>query len=35
MKEVSVKKYRIKDLWSFCEQGIFAIPEIRREFVWD
>jgi len=35
MKEVSVKKYRINKLWSFCEQGIFAIPEIQREFVWD
>jgi len=35
MKEVTVGKYKIKELCSFCEQGLFAIPEIQREFVWD
>ena len=35
MKEIIVKKYSIKQLWKKCEEGLFAIPEIQREFVWD
>lgn len=35
MREATVKKFKIKELWSFCEEGKFAIPEIQREFVWD
>lgn len=35
MKDIIVKKYSVKQLWKRCEEGLFAIPEIQREFVWD
>jgi hypothetical protein len=35
MKDIIVQKYRINRLWRWCEDGLFAIPEIQREFVWD
>jgi len=35
MKDISVRKYTIKRLWTLCDQGVFAVPEIQREFVWD
>lgn len=35
MKEIKVTRYSVRKLWSLCQQGIFAIPEIQREFVWD
>lgn len=35
MKGIFIKKYKIRQLWNFCEDGIFAVPEIQREFVWD
>ena len=35
MKEISVRKYNVRRLWRWCEEGLFAIPEIQREFVWD
>ncbi len=35
MSEIVLKKYKVKYLWDFCEDGMFAVPEIQREFVWD
>lgn len=35
MKKIHVKKYKVRTLWSYCEQGLFAVPEIQREFVWN
>jgi hypothetical protein len=35
MKDIIVQKYKVKRLWKWCEDGLFAIPEIQREFVWD
>jgi len=35
MRDISVKKYKIKRLWTLCDQGVFAVPEIQREFLWD
>ena len=35
MKRISVKPYKIKELWDLCDQCVFAVPEIQREFVWD
>lgn len=35
MKEITIHKHKVKNLWKWCEEGLFAIPEIQREFVWD
>jgi hypothetical protein len=35
MSKIVLKKYKVKQLWNFCEDGLFAVPEIQREFVWD
>jgi hypothetical protein len=35
MAETYVKKYSIAQLWGFCRDRLFAVPEIQREFVWD
>jgi len=35
MAQTKVQSYRVTDLWRFCRDCIFAIPEIQREFVWD
>jgi hypothetical protein len=35
MSQSKVKVFRIKQLWELCRDGIFAVPEIQREFVWD
>ena len=35
MKQISATKYKIKELWNWCEERIFAVLEIQREFVWD
>jgi len=35
MRDIGVRKIKIKRLWKLCEDGLFAIPEIQREFVWD
>ena len=35
MRNIVVKNYRVGRLWRFCDDGLFAIPEIQREFVWD
>ncbi len=35
MKQISVTKHKIKELWNWCEDRIFAVPEIQREFLWD
>lgn len=35
MKPIVVHKFRIRRLWDLCDDGIFAVPEIQREFVWD
>jgi hypothetical protein len=35
VKKIHVKKYKVRTLWSYCEQGLFAVPEIQREFVWN
>jgi hypothetical protein len=35
VKRIAVKRLTIRQLWRLCEKGIFAVPEIQREFVWD
>src|SRR6266404_5476541 len=35
MRGITVKRLTIRRLWNLCEQGVFAVPEIQREFVWD
>lgn len=35
MSDIVVHKFTLGHLWNQCEKGIFAIPEIQREFVWD
>lgn len=35
MKTITVKKRTVRNLWQLCEQRVFAVPEIQREFVWD
>jgi hypothetical protein len=35
MKSITVKRYTIKQLWQLCDDAVFAVPEVQREFVWD
>lgn len=35
MKKITVRRYTIRQLWRHCDDGVFAVPEIQREFVWD
>lgn len=35
MKSITVKRYTIKQLWRLCDDAVFAVPEVQREFVWD
>jgi len=35
MKSISVKRYTIRQLWRLCDDAVFAVPEVQREFVWD
>jgi hypothetical protein len=35
MKRIRVQPYRIRELWNLCDEGVFAVPEIQREFVQD
>jgi len=35
MRSITVKRLTIRRLWNLCDQGVFAVPEIQREFVWD
>ncbi|MBU4200303.1 MAG: DUF262 domain-containing protein [Verrucomicrobia bacterium] len=35
MDRISVGKQTIKTLWKWCDERLFAVPEIQREFVWD
>ncbi len=35
MAYTNVHPYKVSELWKFCHDCIFAIPEIQREFVWD
>lgn len=35
MKRITVKRLKVSKIWRLCEEGLFAIPEIQREFVWD
>jgi len=35
MRDITLKSYKIRDLWKFFDKQCFAIPELQREFVWD
>lgn len=35
MKSITVKRFSIKQLWKLCDDAVFAVPEVQREFVWD
>lgn len=35
MQQISVTNRKIKQLWAWCDEKRFAVPEIQREFVWD
>lgn len=35
MKSITVERYKIKRLWELCDDAVFAVPEVQREFVWD
>lgn len=35
MKSITVKSFTIKKLWQLCDDAVFAVPEVQREFVWD
>lgn len=35
MKSITVKRYSINQLWKLCDDAVFAVPEVQREFVWD
>jgi len=35
MRDITLKSYKIRDLWKFFDEQCFAIPELQREFVWD
>ena len=35
MKSNTVKSYSVRQLWALCEDAVFAVPEVQREFVWD
>ncbi len=35
MKPPVVRRFTVRRLWQLCEDRVFAVPEIQREFVWD
>jgi hypothetical protein len=35
MQNTDIQKFPVKKLWDLCRDGVFAVPEIQREFVWD
>lgn len=35
MKAPVLRQFTIRRLWQLCDDQIFAVPEIQREFVWD
>jgi hypothetical protein len=35
MPALEIKKMSVANLWGYCYDRVFAVPEIQREFVWD
>ena len=35
MRDVSIEQIRIKRLQRYLEDGLFAVPHLQREFVWN
>jgi uncharacterized protein with ParB-like and HNH nuclease domain len=35
MQDIYVKAVRLRQLHGLVESGIFAVPELQREFVWN
>lgn len=35
MKRIFTKPYRVRTLCNLCDDGVFAVPQLQREFVWN